>query len=167
MHRDIKLENMLLAGDFRTSKLCDFGIAIQKSAETWELANLMEGAGGEGGREVAFSPLFVWLMQIFKKGTVWYAAPEIYQCYETSDPYIGWPCDIWSFGACIYCACTGDSDADLGSMATLGTLSSFLQGKRQFENARSLEHLLLCCLQIDERKRPHAQKLREMLKDAV
>lgn len=96
-HRDIKLENILMAEgmmdlffSFLTPsashtipctgqgcKLCDFGLAVQKSEQTWTVSNLTDGAG-----------------------TVYYAAPEIFKCYEMG----GTAMDAFSVFVCPFVA---------------------------------------------------------------
>jgi len=41
-HRDLKLENLLLTGDLRTIKICDFGFARQKTVRFNELLAVLQ-----------------------------------------------------------------------------------------------------------------------------
>lgn len=137
VHRDVKLENILL-NNLHESKLCDFGVAVQKTSETWNEKDIKEGAG-----------------------TVWYAAPEIYRSHEMREPYIGWPSDVWSFGCCVFCALTGDSDSDLADMVSKKQLEGFLDHRPTLP--RSLKMLLCSTLKIEERQRPTARSVRDLL----
>merc|ERR1739847_40406 len=101
-HRDVKLDNILLNTTDDTTnalpcfKLCDFGVAVQKPAEEWALATLRDGVG-----------------------SVLYAAPEIFACYDAMGEedadvsYIGWPADVWSLGVCALVGSTGNQYMDV------------------------------------------------------
>lgn len=83
-HRDLKLENLLLTGDLRTVKICDFGFVRQ----------VVPADGGD-------------MSQTFC-GSKAYAAPEILQ----GRPYDPMKADIWALGVIMYIFVTGKMPFD-------------------------------------------------------
>ncbi len=82
-----------------------------------------------------------------------YAAPEIFACYEMGGAtFVGGPADVWSWGVCLFCALTGDNDADLVRIVEQKRLSAFLQGKSLLSEATVV--LLERIFQVVELERP-------------
>ncbi|KAL3079780.1 hypothetical protein niasHS_014062 [Heterodera schachtii] len=73
IHRDVKPRNVLLSEDWRTVKLCDFGIALK----------LADGQKAKG--------------RFGEVGTINYMAPEILEGREYD-----FKCDIWSLGCIVF-----------------------------------------------------------------
>jgi len=78
VHRDLKLDNILVEEDTRMVKLIDFGFGV-----------IVDGAQGH--------------LKIFC-GTPSYMAPEI---VRRSESYEGKPVDIWALGVLLYVMLTG------------------------------------------------------------
>merc|ERR550514_1318878 len=91
VHRDLKLENVLLAND--KCKVCDFGLAHVYESD---------GAGGfklSSLREVC--------------GSKSYCAPEVLE----GRGYDGFPTDVWSCGICLFAMLAGFFPLDEASGA--------------------------------------------------
>jgi len=86
VHRDLKLENVLLdSGD--NCKVCDFGLA-----HTYEMGN--------DGR-----PILTSLTEVC--GSKSYCAPEVLAGGSNSGGYNGFPMDVWSCGICLFAMIAG------------------------------------------------------------
>lgn len=83
VHRDLKLENVLLTND--TCKVCDFGLAHQYEKD------------GKGGYVVTG------LKEIC--GSKSYCAPEVLE--GKREGYQGYPTDVWSCGICLFAMLAG------------------------------------------------------------
>jgi len=95
VHRDLKLENLLLKepDDLNTVKLADFGLAKR--------------AAQQGMETICGSPMYV--------------APEVIRFEPGNDPY-GSPCDMWSAGVILYILLCGVPPFDDESEAVLYNL---------------------------------------------
>eukprot|EP00727_Mastigamoeba_balamuthi_P004192 m51a1_g13770 putative calcium calmodulin-dependent protein kinase type iv-like (535) ;mRNA; r:262247-264483 len=84
VHRDIKLENLLVSckeADKALVKVADFGVATL----SWDKDDLS-----------------------MRLGTPGWMAPEVERCERASAPY-GKPCDLWSLGMVIYALLSGET----------------------------------------------------------
>jgi len=152
VHRDIKLENLMLcAEDPDALLLIDFGLAACVSV----------GADGCPATDRLFDAV----------GTRSYKAPELARASE--DGYVGAPVDVWSMGVVLFSLATGffpfyeakrtdcrfeyvmrDQRKGVGACASLFALN-------RLENNLSpgLQALLDSMLTVDPRKRPSLQEL--------
>jgi serine/threonine protein kinase len=135
VHLDVKLENVLLSRqEPKVAKLCDFGVAVQKTAETFDLADLTEIAG-----------------------TPTYAAPEMFAAVTQ---FRGWGCDVWSFGVCVALFLTGQLWFDAVSEVEHGTLEEALaRGEKLSTRAK---HAVGECLRLRECDRPKCAAVRAL-----
>ena len=116
------------------AKLCDFGVAMQKTAETFNVADLTEVVG---------TPL--------------YAAPEM---FATATEFCGWGCDIWSFGVCVALFLTGQLWFEAVSEAEHGTLAGTLSQEGKL--SAKARQVVLECLKLREADRPQCAHVRAL-----
>eukprot|EP01062_Namystynia_karyoxenos_P010167 TRINITY_DN135_c0_g3_i1.p1 TRINITY_DN135_c0_g3~~TRINITY_DN135_c0_g3_i1.p1 ORF type:complete len:766 (+),score=210.68 TRINITY_DN135_c0_g3_i1:65-2299(+) len=106
-HRDVKPENMLLNAQDEL-KLSDFGLA-----RIHDTPYRCSGVG-DMSREL--------------RGTLRYAAPELFEAHFDSSPYDDFVADVWSLGVCLYVMLTGvfpySTGPDMDERATRELLSS-------------------------------------------
>jgi serine/threonine protein kinase len=124
-HLDIKSENLLITRDFRTLKLCDFGMARR--------LEYVERGGG--------------LVECEQKrgavGTIAYMAPEV---FAGEQPFLGTMADIWSCGVVLFIilcgippfAQAGSSDARFGYVIR-GQIQDLLTAWRKEVNAQAVD----------------------------
>ncbi len=135
VHLDVKLENVLLSREEpKVAKLCDFGVAVEKTAETFDVADLTEVAG---------TPL--------------YAAPEMFALVTE---FRGWGCDVWSFGVCVALFLSGQLWFDAVSEVQHGTLPEALgRGEKLSSKAKQV---VTECLRLREEDRPRCAQVRAL-----
>lgn len=116
------------------AKLCDFGVAVQKTRETFDVADLTEVAG---------TPL--------------YAAPEMFVLVPA---FRGWGCDIWSLGVCIALFLSGQLCFDPVSEVEHGTLAGALVQETKL--SAKARQVVFECLKLHEVDRPRCADLRAL-----
>lgn len=150
IHRDIKIENVLLDGK-GTYKLCDFGSAVEYS-------------------RAPQSPLELQTLQadIMQNTTPQYRAPEMIDLSH------GFPIDdkldIWALGVFLYKLCYYTTPFELPTQKTLQDLhalilncSSTLRFPSSPQFSPRLQNIIHCCLRADPRRRPNALQLLQEL----
>jgi serine/threonine protein kinase len=136
VHRDVKLDNMLLDIDGETSagvtlKLCDFGVSrLLQDPE----ADLMTE----------------------QCGTPAYIAPEILLGCQSQQGYRGFSPDVWSLGVCLYAMLYGTVPFKANNMQDLHALivkGKYALKKKTQEVSRELRSLLRGVLEPEVNKR--------------
>jgi serine/threonine protein kinase len=140
-HLDVKNENILVDSARQTAKLSDFGVAVQLTADTWNQPTLTEGVG-----------------------TVLYASPEVFQCYEMDGTggYKGGPADVWSFAVCIVVCKIGNEFFDIIREIQKKDLDYFLDSN--FADSELLKMIVLHCFKLTPEARPSISEIKEELK---
>jgi len=123
VHRDLKLENILIHAD-GTAKLADFGFA-----------GFFDVTGRTFLQEWCGSPP--------------YAAPEIF----LGRPYIGPEVDVWSFGVVLYAICTGALPFRTSNMDDLSSSVVEGRLEKPFFMSAECFRLLGCIMRVDASKR--------------
>lgn len=147
LHRDIKIENVLIAGD-GTYKLCDFGSAVPFSpapvtpAEASALHN-----------------------DIMHYTTPQYRAPEMVSVgqFPVDDKL-----DVWALGCFLYKLCYYTTPFELPLQKNLQDLeAAILRAEVRFpllpKYSSRLQYAVQCCLRKDPRRRPLALQLLQEL----
>lgn len=146
IHRDIKIENVLLDGH-GNFKLCDFGSAVGYSPVP---ANAQD--------------LQVLHMDIMQNTTPQYRAPEMIDLSR------GFPIDdksdIWALGVLLYKLCYYTTPFELPHQKLLQDLEQLiLQGAKNLHFpshphfSLRLQNIIRCCLREDPRRRPNGLQL--------
>ncbi len=134
-HMDVSLENALLSrGEPLIAKLCDFGVAVQKTAETFDVVDLTEAVG---------KPV--------------YAAPEL---FGDSPHFRGWGSDVWSYGVSVALFLTGQLWFDCRNEVEQNTLAETLA--RDDKLSPTARDVIVAALQWSEFDRPSCSLLKRM-----
>lgn len=108
VHRDIKLENVLIdtsKGEPGEIRLCDFGMAEWISSDDG-------GMDGDRPPQKNIGPADT-SSSAFAGGSLEYASPEILRLNqaiedgESERPVVSSAVDVWAFGVCVYCMVVG------------------------------------------------------------
>ncbi|RYY22697.1 MAG: serine/threonine protein kinase [Sphingomonadales bacterium] len=153
IHRDLKPSNIMVRGGFNLLdvKITDFGIAtLTDELFVEELAN---------GRDLTQSTSGT------VKGALPYMAPEM--MFRKRGDTVGMAADVWSLGALIFEAVTGQYAFGEGLFAPANVMAGkiapwppFMTSNPQFAPlAEALQNIILECLQLDPSKRPTADDL--------
>lgn len=151
LHRDIKIENVLLDGH-QTYKLCDFGSAVPYAAvpkTALERAQLQD--------------------DIMQHTTPQYRAPEMIDLSKNFP--IDDKLDVWALGCFLYKLCyyttpfelpthSSLTDLELAILAVSLSLKLPPNGPGNMFSPR-LKNVIKCCLREDPRRRPNAGQLLE------
>lgn len=144
MHRDIKIENVLLDGK-GTYKLCDFGSAVPYSPVPKNQAEV----------------------QMLHNDIMHHTTPQ-YRAPEMIDMTRGFPVDdkldIWALGIFLYKLCYYTTPFELPKQTLLQDLEALiLRGELRFPGSPiispRLQNVIRCCLREDPRRRPNGLQL--------
>ena len=139
-HRDIKLQNILLINN--KYKICDFG----ESRKLNQKGNIIQPVRGS---ELYMSPiLFDGLNQKLSQVT--------HNTYKS---------DVFSLGMCILYASTLNmiSLYEIREMTDMNDIKKIIEKHLDKRYSKSLIELILCMLNVDERKRPDFIQLEKMI----
>jgi serine/threonine protein kinase len=134
VHRDIKPENVLITGDRKCAKVCDFGTAVKLGTA--------RGSRAQG-----------------RIGSLSYAAPEVYQS-SSSD----FSSDIWSCGVLLYVMLVAaspfrssdDSNPERAAVERVKKANLNTKRPKWREMSSEPKKLILRLLQVDPSLRPTA-----------
>lgn len=146
IHRDIKIENVLIDGN-GTYKLCDFGSAV-------------------GYRKVPTNQHELQLVHedIMQHTTPQYRAPEMIDLSKAFP--IDDKSDVWALGVFLYKLCYFTTPFELPNQRTLQELEHLILASSRTlrmphtpNYSSRLQNIISCCLREDPRRRPNALQL--------
>jgi len=149
IHRDIKLDNILLDRHF-SPVLADFSLAKV----------LIQGAAGvdpavtRSGKRGSFTTMDT--VSTTAVGTPTYMAPEV----VNGDGRYGLAADIWSSGVCLYEVFKGEQ---LASTKDKSALREIAEIREKLSTAKAMPRLVRAMLDLEPRERPSAVDALELL----
>ncbi|CAI8492301.1 unnamed protein product [Hanseniaspora opuntiae] len=147
LHRDIKIENILINRDFHF-KLCDFGsvCGIIRPPKNLEELNYAKN-------------------DLLANTTAQYRPPEILQIAINNqiNIRIDEKSDIWALGVYLYKLCYYTTPFEFNNSGNNGILSGLVKFPDFPKYSNNMQTLIFWCLQVDPKKRPNICELLEQV----